>query len=83
MAGKDDERLRTELLRLKFGILEKYEDPEPDSKNIRDLQAPFCDFCAKARNEVQGMVEGRGGHLHMCNECVLVAHSILFVAPSN
>jgi hypothetical protein len=83
MAGKDDEHLRTELIRLKFGIFEKYEAPDPDSRSIRDARAPFCDFCGKALNEVQGMVEGRGGHLHMCNECVLVAHQILFDASSD
>lgn len=78
---KIPERLRTELVRLKFGILEKYASADPDSASVGDAQAPFCDFCGRARNEVGGMVGNGTGYLHMCDECVRSAYAMLFDAP--
>ena len=83
MTGRDEGLTRTELLRLKFGILEKYQAPNPGSTSIGDAEPPFCDFCGKAQNEVDGMVGNGTGCLHMCSECVMKAHQILFGVSSN
>lgn len=38
-------------------------------------EPPFCSFCARGKNEVNGMIEGISAHI--CDACVLQA-SLLF-----
>ena len=79
MAREDDPRLRLDILILKEEVLKKYETADSASSRLNDVP-PFCNFCGKARNEVEGMV--RGYNAYMCNECVAKAHEIFSVSPS-
>jgi hypothetical protein len=77
MSDKEDPNVRMELLSLRHAILKKYQAPHPDSSSLGDDPSPFCSFCGKARNQVGGMV-GSGLRVYICNECVTIAHDILF-----
>ena len=69
-------RLRMELLGLRLAILKKYEGLDSDSSSLGEDPSPYCSFCGKARNEVEEIV--CGGNVCICNECVTIAHEILF-----
>lgn len=80
MPDREEQRLRMELLGLRLAILKKYEGPDPESSDLGEDPSPYCSFCGKAKGEVDGMVHA--GNIYMCNECVKVAHDILWGLPS-
>lgn len=41
----------------------------------------ICDFCGKSSDEVLHMIADDKGH-DICNECVMLAHGIIFDAQS-
>jgi hypothetical protein len=69
-----------ELLGLRLEILKKYEAPDPDATSLEDDPSPYCSYCGKAKSEVNGMVHSND--IYICNECVTIAHDILFGPPS-
>jgi hypothetical protein len=72
---REVEAVKAEMLAA-LNDLRKLRGEEPLS---RLPEAPFCSFCGKGKDEVNGMIEGLNAFI--CSECIFDAQRLLRATP--